>query len=89
MVVASPIAEPALSCSGVMPSMVLSCSAAAAMSSQLVGCQSAGRPACWKSFLLKKMTRPSVPAGTPYRSSWKDDVALDGSWICAQPSQLS
>ena len=81
MVVASPIAEPPFSCSGVMPSMLLSCSAAAAMSSQLFGCQSAGRPACSNSFLLKKMTRPSVPAGTPYRSSWNETLPCTGSLI--------
>jgi hypothetical protein len=65
MVVASDMAVPALSWMGVTPGTALSWLPAAMISSQLVGCQSSGSPACANSFLLKNRTRPSVPRGTP------------------------
>jgi hypothetical protein len=54
MVVASPIAVPAFSWIGVTPgSFALSVRPAVMISSQLLGCQSAGSPAWANSFLLK------------------------------------
>jgi hypothetical protein len=50
MVVASPIAVPALIWIGMTPLTALSLVPASRMSCQLAGCQSAGRPACWNSF---------------------------------------
>ena len=67
MEVASPIAVPALIWIGVTPGSFFSAWPAEMMSSHDFGCQSAGSPACWNSFLLKYSTRPSVPPGTPYR----------------------
>ena len=65
MVVASPIALPALSWIGVTPGSAFSFAPASSTSCHDFGCQSAGNPACANSFLLKNSTRPSVPIGTP------------------------
>src|SRR6266542_3075549 len=88
-VVASPMAVPALICSGVTPgSLALSCLAVVRTSSQLFGCHVPGRPARRKSCLLKYSTRPSVPTGSPTHLplAWSMAMAL-GIW--AQPSQPS
>src|SRR3954454_23425127 len=89
MAVASVIAVPALSCIGVTPGRCLSDSAAAAISSQLVGCQSSGRPTCLNSFLLKNSTRPSVPCGMPYRLPSYVLTCWTAFGIWFQPSQAS
>src|SRR6266498_905274 len=89
-VVASPMAVPALICSGVTPgSLALSCLAVVRTSSQLFGCHVPGRPARRKSCLLKYSTRPSVPTGTPYclPPTWVMPAMALGIW--AQPSQPS
>ena len=64
------MAVPALTWIGVTPLTDLSLAPASRISCQLVGCQSSGRPALAKIFLLKYRTRPSVPPGTPYALSW-------------------
>src|SRR6266536_1818347 len=89
-VVASPMAVPALICSGVTPgSLALSCLAVVRTSSQLFGCHVPGRPARRKSCLLKYSTRPSVPTGTPYclPPTWVMQAMALRIW--AQPSQPS
>ena len=53
MLVASPIAVPALIWIGVTPGSFFSAWPAVMISSHDFGCQSAGSPACWNSFLLK------------------------------------
>ncbi len=83
------MAVPALSWMGVTPGSCLRETAAAVMSSQLFGCQSAGRPTWPKSFLLKKITRPSVPTGTPYRLPSNSSSFCTASGIWPQPSQAS
>jgi hypothetical protein len=87
--VASPIAVPPLIWIGVTPDSVFSFWPAARMSSHDFGCQSAGSPAWANSFLLKYSTRPSVPAGTPYRLPSKLPSCCTESGICFQPSQSS